>query len=361
MHAGNVKFRALIQRYKPVYRDTPKKLKPSVSTKVVAIWRAQEPPGRFLTRSDRFNGSKRTFYDVGDAMARRKAAQCLREKSSLERMEMQSKGGKRTREEEEEEEEEEDDEEEEATWLPTTNSFFLMQEQRDATTKTNETEEAITFPDLADELTSTKLFSSQFLSIISAPTHNSTTPTMNITSLLGTKNTMDSLRLKKNMVTIPHKNMGLDCGANLSFKVPATCNKKDDMSWFGAHKQDKACLSLMDIYAAESDDSIGDLQHRDATDSPFLFASFDLGNTAVSDDGDDDNGLCFPSLFGGNTAAKSDTTLTSMFGDDEEYDYVSPMFASLAPQVPNRRDDALQTIRDAMPTAAMLTSGLFDF
>lgn len=86
MHSGNIRFRALIQKYKPIYRDTAKKLKPSVSTKVVAIWRAQNPPGRFLTRSDRFNGNKRTFYDVGDATARRKAAQCLREKASRERV-----------------------------------------------------------------------------------------------------------------------------------------------------------------------------------------------------------------------------------------------------------------------------------
>jgi len=84
----------LIQEYKQIYRDTPKKLKPSVSTQVVEIWRSQDPPGRFLTKADRFRAagsrSRLAWLDVGDAAARRKAAQCLREKTPKERSELPS-------------------------------------------------------------------------------------------------------------------------------------------------------------------------------------------------------------------------------------------------------------------------------
>jgi hypothetical protein len=354
MHSGNIKFRALIQKYKPVYRDTPKKLKPSVSSKVVAIWRAQDPPGRFLTRSDRFNGSRRTFYDVGDAMARRKAAQCLREKSSMERMEMQStsSGVMRAREEE--------GEDENTLWGPTTSicDRYLVQEQRPAPTATNDAEEAVSFPDLANVLTSTNFLSNEFLSKVSTrpDSTDSKAPasgSMSFSSELDTKNIIDTIRLKTFTAT------GNNCGGNVQFKLPANFYK-DETSWFGAHKQDKGVLSLMGIYAAESDDFVGDLQQRGASDSPLFFASFDLGNTAAA--GDDDGGLCFPSLLGGNTAEKCDPTLSSVLGgDDDDEDFAFPSLASIAPDVPNKRVNALQTIRDTVPTAAMLTTGLFDF
>jgi hypothetical protein len=342
MHSGNINFRALIQRYKTVYRDTPKNLKPSVSTKVVAVWRAQDPPGRFLSRSDRLNGTRRAFYDVGDVMARRKAAQCLREKSSVERMETQNKssGGKRAREEE--------DEDEERQWEPPTTPY-------EATIK-----DEVLFPEVADAWTSTNL-SDELLGIVSTRpdrTHSKAPPcsSTNFSSELDMKKTMDTIFLQSR--TPLGSNGAPDLGGHLKFKLLANYNKADTLL-VAAHQQDKAVLSLMDIYAAESDESVGDLLHKVSSDSPFIFASLDKRHMASADDDDDDNGLCFPSLFAGNTAEKRVTTLSSVLGDDE--DDVLPSLENLAHEVPDKQGYSLQTIRDTMPTAAMLTTGLFDF
>lgn len=48
---------------------------------VVQIWRALDPPGRFLTKTDASQGDESLWHDVGDKKAREKASQCLRERT----------------------------------------------------------------------------------------------------------------------------------------------------------------------------------------------------------------------------------------------------------------------------------------
>ena len=48
---------------------------------VVHIWRALEPPGRYLTKTDPSQGDDSLWHDVGDKKAREKASQCLRERT----------------------------------------------------------------------------------------------------------------------------------------------------------------------------------------------------------------------------------------------------------------------------------------
>ena len=84
-HCGNVKFRQLVNAYKLRYMSVGKLEKPKVAREVVQLWRAQDPPGRFLGRTDdspRGTGSVRArgsvWFDVGDKKAREKASDCLR-------------------------------------------------------------------------------------------------------------------------------------------------------------------------------------------------------------------------------------------------------------------------------------------
>ncbi|KAL7565674.1 hypothetical protein ACA910_019765 [Epithemia clementina (nom. ined.)] len=96
-HHGNLKFRALVRKYKLRYLDAPKVQKPHVAAELVKIWRALKPPGRFLARKNTTNGTNSTatitsirdenirseiWYDVGDKRAREKASMSLREKTA---------------------------------------------------------------------------------------------------------------------------------------------------------------------------------------------------------------------------------------------------------------------------------------
>lgn len=82
-HVGNIKFRQLCFEHKFRYLAASKVDKPKVAREVVAIWRQQSPPGRFLTKAarDKSKGQESTWYDVGDQKAREKASQCLRERT----------------------------------------------------------------------------------------------------------------------------------------------------------------------------------------------------------------------------------------------------------------------------------------
>lgn len=83
-HPGNIKFRQLVNQHKLRYIAATKADKPKVARDVVHIWRAQEPPGRFLTKSSATTASKSKeilWHDVGDQKAREKASQCLRERT----------------------------------------------------------------------------------------------------------------------------------------------------------------------------------------------------------------------------------------------------------------------------------------
>jgi hypothetical protein len=326
MHSGNIRFRALIQQYKPVYRDTAKKMKPSVSTKVVAIWRSQNPPGRFLTRSDRFHGSKRTFYDVGDAMARRKAAQCLREKSSKERIsqlkEEEKDGGDPKNDESGNSEVEggEEDSQSQNTSVGT--------KATDECTNGNNEE-----IDIMDQV---------FFSSRAVPQKLSAPSTTRSNFDLG----FPDKRTMKNMV-LTAKGKGFGC-----------------LSSCGSPKKDT--LSLLDTYASKLELQTATEDLNQSSDSPFLFASFGF----ESDNQDNsDEGLSFPSLFGssgnentGNPFDEEDSS-PGLFGDPSSaaslFEDEPEETLSLLP--PTQKKVALQDICDSMPTAASLTSNFFDW
>jgi len=87
-HIGNKNFRDLVTRNKMRYLACSKVDKPKVARDVVNIWKKLEPPGRFLQRKDetiRGPGSVRdedvVWIEVDDQEARKKASQCLRERT----------------------------------------------------------------------------------------------------------------------------------------------------------------------------------------------------------------------------------------------------------------------------------------
>lgn len=75
-HPGNKKYRKLVDCKKAVYLASKRLDKPKVSLNVVHIWRAMNPPGRFLEQDKRTG----LWNDVGDGKAREKTSQALREK-----------------------------------------------------------------------------------------------------------------------------------------------------------------------------------------------------------------------------------------------------------------------------------------
>ena len=87
-HAGNVKFRRLVNEHKLRYLAASKVDKPKVAREVVQLWRQMDPPGRFLARTDedkkaseRNSDENTIWFDVGDKKANAKASQCLRERT----------------------------------------------------------------------------------------------------------------------------------------------------------------------------------------------------------------------------------------------------------------------------------------
>ncbi len=87
-HIGNKNFRELVTCHKMKYLACSKVEKPNVAREVVGIWRKLDPPGRFLQRKDETKkgpGSIRdedvVWTEVDDQEARKKASQCLRERT----------------------------------------------------------------------------------------------------------------------------------------------------------------------------------------------------------------------------------------------------------------------------------------
>lgn len=78
VHIGNRRFRAVVKEFKNEYIYAKKRDKPEVAEKVVNIIRAKSPPGRFL-RKVRAPDGKWKWVDVGDAKAKEKTSQALRE------------------------------------------------------------------------------------------------------------------------------------------------------------------------------------------------------------------------------------------------------------------------------------------
>ena len=88
-HAGNIRFRQLVNGHKLRYLAATKVEKPMVAREVVKIWRQLTPHGRFLTQeklkekvTEEDPQALIPWKDVGDKKAREKASQCLRERTT---------------------------------------------------------------------------------------------------------------------------------------------------------------------------------------------------------------------------------------------------------------------------------------
>ncbi len=75
-HPGNKAYRKLVDSKKAEYLASTRVDKPEVSLSIVHMWRAMNPPGRFLVQDK----TTRLWRDVGDDRAREKTSQALREK-----------------------------------------------------------------------------------------------------------------------------------------------------------------------------------------------------------------------------------------------------------------------------------------
>lgn len=74
-HAGNKRFRNMVDDQKNSYVNSSKKQKSLIASEVVHQWRQLSPPGRFLE----YNKCTEYWDDVGDKRAEKKTIQALRE------------------------------------------------------------------------------------------------------------------------------------------------------------------------------------------------------------------------------------------------------------------------------------------
>ena len=79
-HAGNKRYRAIVEKYKDKYSVATRIEKPMIALDIVNQVRAWSPPGRFL-KCDKTTGK---WSDVGDKKAREKTSQALREPKQVE-------------------------------------------------------------------------------------------------------------------------------------------------------------------------------------------------------------------------------------------------------------------------------------
>ena len=77
-HAGNRRFRHLVKTHQPAYLAAPKLEKAKIAHEIVQIIRDSSPPGRFLQQRSKDG----LWHDIGDAKAREKTSQALREKAA---------------------------------------------------------------------------------------------------------------------------------------------------------------------------------------------------------------------------------------------------------------------------------------
>ena len=69
----------MVEKRKVDYVNSKRLDKPLVALDIIAQWRKQTPPGRFL----KFDDKTELWNDVGDKKAREKTSQALREKAPL--------------------------------------------------------------------------------------------------------------------------------------------------------------------------------------------------------------------------------------------------------------------------------------
>lgn len=79
-HIGNNSFRHLVETYREKYwAASNRKEKSQIIAAIIGGWRTQDPPGRFLAKTDPDKGDESTWHDVGDQVAGRKASKILSE------------------------------------------------------------------------------------------------------------------------------------------------------------------------------------------------------------------------------------------------------------------------------------------
>jgi len=78
-HPGNIRFRELVRRQKPVYSTVRfKREKGIISDNIISTIKRLDPPGRFL----RYDSKKDNWVEISITKMKRKTAQALREKQS---------------------------------------------------------------------------------------------------------------------------------------------------------------------------------------------------------------------------------------------------------------------------------------
>jgi hypothetical protein len=79
-HSGNLKFRTLVDSYRPLFQQaSSKRVRMDIANGVLAIWRGQNPIGRFLTKTEPLKDDS-PWEDIGNRAALKKISQALRER-----------------------------------------------------------------------------------------------------------------------------------------------------------------------------------------------------------------------------------------------------------------------------------------
>jgi hypothetical protein len=65
-HIGNSRFRHFCRSYKKKYKTASKEGRQAVVQEIVDDWRSQNPPGRFLARTNPTDKEISMWHDVGD-------------------------------------------------------------------------------------------------------------------------------------------------------------------------------------------------------------------------------------------------------------------------------------------------------
>jgi hypothetical protein len=82
-HIGNIRFRDVVKNFEGRYRSACKADKPLMALQIVLMWKALDPPGRFLAKPSGNDSDKdEPWCEVSEATATKKVAQRLRERSS---------------------------------------------------------------------------------------------------------------------------------------------------------------------------------------------------------------------------------------------------------------------------------------
>lgn len=85
-HIGNSRFRYFVNQYKQRYQAASREERQTVVQEIIDAWRSQDPPGRFLTRSNPSGSDRCLWHDVGNEMAFKKTIKVLGEGLGAKRL-----------------------------------------------------------------------------------------------------------------------------------------------------------------------------------------------------------------------------------------------------------------------------------